>query len=1780
MEAITLIGQVAANFIKISIGQEDAGEGVARFLLNRLTDHQVAEICRTVHQDPHLGALVKIQVPRDFVDGFGLPAELLTDERTVHLRHAPCDRSALLLANTSDDQAQSLADITAIGAQELKGQVDPWVEIAIRDLQLPATQVTYWLKALRGLQQVKELSLQDFARYIVETRNQMHQEARPLIDALGWALPELRLPRDSGFFRAIPETQWGQVQRWAKLFQQGFKQRGCLLLKQTPTGKPIEQQELEAAFEKVREDIPMAAHPAINAFIAGSSGWSQQASSLAQFEWESENINSLFSGLKTPKTDLAYQTQSFFEDEYPDTLTEPEQEYLQTLRKRKIKQALDEDKEFYEAHRLELEQNRQLKSKWDKFVYGQPIECTDFLVGLLQAFERLFVQAENLNTTKSLKISTQKSKTKSKWLELNAEVGLYFCTRYRGLEKLTGSNIQWETHWLFKYDTLLEQERRKQKGKYKDNTSIARTSTEIKFYVELLDDSQTAIGKTQLIWRANPNAIGMELNEDLSRMLKNSPFQLCQVSRELVSKKGRLQGISLADVGTLAAAYRQDRGSLVSKYDNHQDLRKLLPDRLKKASDEHRLSPEGMAAIQAVWEKFVGHYQCAIENLAQSDGDGIASPALLHQQEAYGQLLETLLTHAKGDRNRLELCQLLLRLGAVKVERGKPAAIIAPWHPLRMAAIATKARQLAGLLRYLLSTPEVDFGDSRLFFADLQSELAHPYYPEVCVGYRGQQPELLAAADTVNDYTLMECPIRDQGDRSTHEDPVAAVGKLLDIIHRYIELQPHERANLSVVLYDTDSIKLPQAIVQKLGDELQEDQEEVRCQVILRHRNQQKLAQLYGQILESSDADPDVFVASQFAQDFMARLRISVMGNDIPTTALGDGKYADIVFLQDAISQQAKMVWQPSPFDSPAVDFLTHCPARWSRKRAMGKDELKSTVYLTCPKQPFAGQAYLDLVYSLVKAEDCRPGQHWLPSRQVSFQDEATRSVFTETHRLGEWVVNYDDLLERRQLLNQGVQVIRYQQHRSDERNFLVSSNSSLNLLKVLVRRRLQALNLHLENDQETALVDRILTEANAISGDIVLRAAKNGRYASELMGVALSKALMSSELGAQNPIGWYFLDDYASWLGQREGQIADIMAIAPVFVDQEPILKIIISEAKYIDVAGLADARKTSQKQLRDTVIRIENALFISPSRLDRDLWLSRLSDLLLEGIEFSADAKLTIDEWREGIRNGEIRIDLSGYSHVFVTGASSSHVEAERVPINKVDRCWQEVYDRDRIRQLVLAYEANQPLTGIREAIGDEKPWEMVNPLKPADRVVWVLEPDSAGNRGVEEKLIPILNNVQEPEPKLLLQLDFLGGAPGQTEAFEPKSIGQTSESIPAIPNADDWAPPNLATWLKKTQVPVSQSDAAEQWLNEATSQLRAALMGYSLQAKILGQRLTPNAAVIRLKGSDNLKLEDIEKRRSQFLTTHALNIISVYGQPGEIIVSIARPQRQVISLQEVWAKRKINRTPTGINLSFVIGVKEIDGELLYLNVGSSFENLEQHAPHTLIAGATGSGKSVLLQNLLLDICATNSPRLTTIYLIDPKAGVDYANIEELPHLREGIIIDQDRATEVLEELVGEMDSRYLKFRRQKVKDLQAYNNKVLESERLPVLWLVHDEFAEWMLIDEYKNAVSSAVQRLGVKARAAGIYLIFAAQRPDANVLPVQLRDNLGNRLILRVESVGTSEISLGQKGAENLLGKGHLAARLTGEPGLIYAQVPFLSDECFPALISSLSTGVES
>jgi S-DNA-T family DNA segregation ATPase FtsK/SpoIIIE len=1790
-----LIGAAGATSIRQRMTGIEADEGVARFLLDRLTGEQVAAITAALLRDPDTDRLLKIAIPRALVDGFGLPEHVVTDERTVAVRNAECNRPALLLANTDDDQGASLQDVTLIGAKQLTEDALPWVDAASAGLGLPDGQLAAWSAALRGLNEADDWTLHQISHYVALTRACVEEQSKPVQEALGWALPALHLPRDSGYFLGLRDKDLDQSRRWKRLYEKLVSDRKPLLAKQRPNRQVIESEELQVQFDQVREDIPVEVHAAIEAFIQAPAGWTDAADALAAFEWEAQSVLQLFSGLKLKKTTLPEETAVFFEFELPGRLSDSDTEYLRLLKTRSLKETRDDDREFFEAHRDDLAQDKPLRAKWERFIFGRPIECSDFAEGLLLVIERLFGQVNPSVGKRTLTIRSSR-RSRAQCLEINAGVALAFGIRYRGLPALMGEAVDWDVPYLFAYEELLE--RAQKRKKYRRNESVSRSSLQIKFDVVLTVGSGGGAERAvvQLVWSGQPNAIGQELPKDLARLLKR-PMMRTSVARLPVSRKGALQSVSLRDVGTLQPAFGQDAGSLIPRTNAGEDVAKVFPKRLKEARLAGRISVDGEAALRAAWTRFAEDYESA---LAAWQSSGYAAEVLLTQAEAYGAVLSALSKHAGGDINRRDLWEPALGLGAVQITGAAPSAIIAPWHPLRLVAGAVKMRSLAGLTNYLLSAAEVNFGDDRLFFSDLRAELAHPLYPEIAIGYDGSEPVLLAETSTVNEYSLFERPVRDPSEAGTDVDPAEASRQIRALLERYLDLQPHEGSNLSIMLYNCDAAGLPLATVNALSTV--QDEDEVHCNVLVRHRDRAKLGDVYTELLERSEGDPDAVVVSETSRNFMSKLRIGVMLDSGAGPKDAAGRQIDVAFLHDVVSRQAREQWFSVPAGPSDPSLLEHVPARWSYRRVTAEDELKATSYLTCPRQPAAGWAYVDAIAGVIRRQAHGDSEHYLPARQISFQDHGLKSMFDEVHSLAEWVATYDDLLDKRQLAAQGISVIRYRRQRTHGRNMVVSSTSELRMLHVLVRRRLSELSLGLTEERLSALARRMIDEAASISGDIVLRAAKRGVSAGELIGLVLSRALVAEELGSSAAVAWFLLDDYAEWLGQKEEGIADILALS---VDADasgaPRLRAVVTEAKYVDASGVAEASRKSRQQLRHTVTRIDDALFGDPGRLDRDLWLSRIADLLLDGTAALGQAAL-LERVRDGIRQGSVSIDMRGYSHIFINGpADDGSTLGDQEAVADIANGLQETFSREGLRQLIKAYEAGTNLAMIRHGLGEQRPWDSPSFRNPAPRVDWtaamaVKPKASLPTKAIAhdyddddyddvEDVVEAGASVEIPAP---VTVQGSAAAAAEPDSSEPKAPPAGSAShgeldpvpmTPLEPAAAVTAEPLSFDALVQANAEKSKEDSAEEqaWLEATAQKLRSALLGYSLQAKIVGTRLTPNAALVRFMGSDRLRVEDIEARQSALLTTHGLRLISVSPLPGEIVVGVARPQRQVVSLWDVWARRALNRNPTGVNTSFVLGLKELDGDILYLNLGGAFAGGQPHEPHTLIAGATGSGKSVLIQALLLDIAATNPSALTHIHLIDPKMGVDYAAVERLPHLQGGVIVDQTRAVEVMEGLVGEMERRYELFRTHGARDIRAFNTKADKSQRLPLVFLVHDEFAEWMLTEDYKAAVTANVSRLGVKARAAGIHLIFAAQRPDANVMPMQLRDNLGNRLILKVASVGTSEIALGVKGAEQLLGLGHLAARLSGEPTIIYAQAPFLSDDDIDRAVAAIIAG---
>jgi DNA segregation ATPase FtsK/SpoIIIE, S-DNA-T family len=1744
-----LIGSVVASYLRDHLLSED-GAGVARYLLDCLTADQTAAVARTILADASLSPFIEIKLPVRFVGNHGLPTEVLTDQRTTYFRNAACGKSALLVANIGDDEEQSLKDLVSIGAPELLAQPELWIANAATGLPLLDQHKQWWLKAIQALLEVKQFALDRFAEYVLQTR-QAVEDGHPILSAVGVALPALHLPRDTGFFRSLTDKTAGHLSKWKTLYTQCVKKRYPYLLKQTPNQTLLLEDDLLKAFEHVKDAIPQELHPTVLTFIAANSGWNEEAAALADCEWEL--VKPLFDGLRREQFNLGKATLEFYDEREADLVTSDEREYLKRLRDHHRTEAQDEDEEFYRQHRNELKELPSLKSRWDRFVFGTPVETEDFILGIASCLRWLF--DEDITSTKRRLTIRSDRRTKKDLRDVNNDAGLFFAQRYRGLRELFGKRVSWDLGELLNFPTLSDLWRKSSKAYV--NRSTAKAALQLKFYLELTVETTTGTDITvkQLIWSYDPNSTAAEFPGDWSRLVEH-PLLRSRVSREPVSGKGRFQSLDLRNVKSLYPAYGQDRGSFVGAYKKENDLCTSWPADLAEAEAEGLVSRETAAKLKSLFESFTKSYSSAISGFAT---EGLACDSLFKQAEDYGALLRAVCAEAKGDRNRARLLKPLLEIGTVGVDGGRVTAIVTPWQPLRLAAMAAKSLQVSSLLRHLLTAGEVLFGDPPLFFKQLEEELAHPYYPEIVLGWQATRPEIISLTDYHLDYSLHEAPvISNEGFDDTNESPTETSSLIVDLTKRFLDLYPHERANLSVVLYNCDSARLPYALVDKMA-ELHEDEEDMRCQIVLRHRDGGKLRELYEEIIESSDADVDSFATSEATKDFMARLRIGIMADQAPVSDPKDGPPADIVFLQDVIARHASLDWYPEACDPVKID--TFVPARWSRRRPSPTDDMKSVAYLCCPVQTQEGWAFINALTTFLKGDWQESDKRsLLPARKLDFNDPVTASIFKEIHNLGNWVVNYDELLDRRQLLNQNVKVIRYKQCATQGRNILISSTAPLSLLRSMVFGRLKNLNLELDDSETQRLTERFINDANDISGDIVLRAAKRGRNASELIGVVLSRYLIRHEIGTERRFGWYFLDDYAEWLGQREEQIADILALAPEqTADGNLQLAVVIAESKYIDASNLAAKRKESQKQLRDTVRRINDALFGNPKRLDRELWLSRFSDLMMSGIKFPATSPIDLAAWRRAVREGRCGIYLRGYSHIFVSGPSDAEECSEMVSVAEADNSYQEVFSRGRLRELVMSYCKNTNPGPIRRAIAGEDIWaeqvyrspseriEIVSRRKPSDD-----SSDEGGTGGGQPVPPP-----EEPSSP--------AGSPSPAAASTRASSPPETDASHAA--SAQWAYPGLSKLFQSYQGGTRDSAADAEWLKQVENRCKGALQQFQLQSKLLTGTLTPNAALLKFQGSSNLTVEQVLRRRSEFLTTHKLNVISVRAEPGAVAIAIARENRRILHLPDVWADWRPDCSLGNDNL--LIALKEEDSSFLFLSPKSN-------APHTLIAGSTGSGKSVLMQNIILAIACTNTTDQAKITLIDPKLGVDYFAFEGLPHLQGGIIDNQEQAIERLSSLVNEMNRRYTVLKENRVSNIFDLNKKTNATERLPFLWIIHDEFAEWMMTEDYAAAVTDIVGRLGVKARAAGISLVFAAQRPDANVMPLQLRANLGNRLVLRVDGEGTSEIALGEKGAERLLGKGHLAAKLEGTPEVVFGQVPFVSNEFLTQVVAALTS----
>ena len=346
--------------------------------------------------------------------------------------------------------------------------------------------------------------------------------------------------------------------------------------------------------------------------------------------------------------------------------------------------------------------------------------------------------------------------------------------------------------------------------------------------------------------------------------------------------------------------------------------------------------------------------------------------------------------------------------------------------------------------------------------------------------------------------------------------------------------------------------------------------------------------------------------------------------------------------------------------------------------------------------------------------------------------------------------------------------------------------------------------------------------------------------------------------------------------------------------------------------------------------------------------------------------------------------------------------------------------------------------------------------------------------------------------------------------------------------------------------------ENDTLAQEIKENAHVLQHTLESFHVNAKVVSFCHGPAVTRYDLEPAPGVKVSKITNLAEDIALQLATSSVRIEPVPGKAAIGIEIPNRTLesVQLREVLENPQFQEASSKLTVG--LGM-DISGQAIFADIGKM--------PHLLVAGATGSGKSVCINTLISSILFKATPDEVKLILIDPKM-VELSNYNGIPHLMVPVVTDPKKASSVLNWAVQEMEKRYSIFANHGVRDIKSFNRRYPE-EKLPLIVIVIDELADLRMVSP--KDVEDAICRILQKARAAGIHMILATQRPSVNVITGIIKANLPSRISFAVSSQVDSRTILDRGGAETLLGKGDMLFSPQGASKPIRVQGAFISDE---------------
>lgn len=397
---------------------------------------------------------------------------------------------------------------------------------------------------------------------------------------------------------------------------------------------------------------------------------------------------------------------------------------------------------------------------------------------------------------------------------------------------------------------------------------------------------------------------------------------------------------------------------------------------------------------------------------------------------------------------------------------------------------------------------------------------------------------------------------------------------------------------------------------------------------------------------------------------------------------------------------------------------------------------------------------------------------------------------------------------------------------------------------------------------------------------------------------------------------------------------------------------------------------------------------------------------------------------------------------------------------------------------------------------------------------------------------------------------------GVPVEHSKRSPSvAIKNSAQKLTAEENHEALTTTSDPTWqLPSIDLLNQKQDKADAGDVEGNAELiKESLSNFNIEVDMEGANIGPRVTQFTLKPANGVKLSKLAGYADNLAYDLAATSIRIEAPiPGKRAVGIEVPnvKSATVRLSSILASSewKANKSPLG----FAIG-KDISGKSVSVGLDKM--------PHLLVAGQTGAGKSVMINTILTSLLYRNSPSDLKLILVDPKQ-VELKPYDDIPHLLTPVIVEPEKCISALKWAVAEMERRYTALAEERVKDIVQYNSKKQE-EGMPYIVVVIDELADMMMMAA--RDVEALIVRIAQKARAVGIHLILATQRPSVNIITGLIKANVPGRIAFTTQSQVDSRTIIDQAGAEKLLGQGDMLLQLSDMPKPIRVQGALITNE---------------